>query len=306
MLQAFLSVLPIFALVMTGFIAKRLLPQAELWQGIEKLFYYLFFPILLILEISKADFSKGGLLDALTAPFLATLIIAIIVFILKYLFKIENKLFTSVFQGSIRYSSYIFIALSHALFGEEGIVLSGVFMAYMIITVNVLSISVMNVYGDSKGHKKSLGSIVIALAKNPLIIGVLIGLLLNVLGIHITGVVRQYFAYLGDTALPLSLMSVGAGLIIMIDIKKMLSIMLTIFLKLLMMPLLTIFILSVLGATGTPANIALLFAALPSASSAYILSQQMGGDSEAMASIITWSTLLSILTIPMIVGILGY
>lgn len=86
MLHTFLSVLPIFCLVMTGFIAKRLLPHASLWQGIERLVYYLFFPVLLILEVSKANFSEGGLWAALMAPLIATLIIGIIIFISKYFF----------------------------------------------------------------------------------------------------------------------------------------------------------------------------------------------------------------------------
>lgn len=302
MLHTFLSVLPIFSLVMTGFVIKRLLPQTDLWQGIEKLVYYLFFPVLLILEVSKANFSDGGLLQALTAAFVATLLISALMLISKYMFKIENRLFTSIFQGGARYNSYVFIALSQSLFGDAGIILAGVFMAYMIITVNILSISILNIYGHNHGNKKGLGSIIIALLKNPLIIGVAIGLALNALGIQITGAVKQYLSYLGNTATPLSLMSVGAGLIIMMDAKKMMGICYSIVLKLLIMPVITVALLYLFGSSGLPANVAVLFAAMPAAGNAYILSRQMGGDSEAMASIITWSTLLSILTIPMVMG----
>lgn len=305
MLHTFLSVLPIFCLVMTGFIAKRLLPHTSLWQGIERLVYYLFFPVLLILEVSKANFSEGGLWAALMAPLIATLIIGIIIFISKYFFKIENRLFTSVFQGGTRYNSYVFIALSQSLFGQPGIILAGVFMAYMIILVNVLCISVLNVYG-SNGHKKGMLSIVVALLKNPLIIGVVIGLCLNALNIEITGAVKHYLTYLGNTATPLSLMSVGAGLIIMMDAKKFASICYTLALKLCVMPLITVALLYAFGASGLAANIALLFATMPSAGNAYILARQMGGDSEAMASMITWSTLLSIVTIPIMMGVFEF
>lgn len=306
MLHTFLSVLPIFALVMTGFLIKRLLPHNDLWQGMEKLVYYLFFPVLLILEVSKANFSESGLWAALMAPFIATFIIGGFIFYAKYHFKIENRLFTSIFQGGTRYNSYVFIALSQSLFGQGGIILAGVFMAYMIITVNILCISVMNVYGSNQGSKKGIGSILIALVKNPLIIGVLIGLCLNMLGIEITGAAKQYLTYLGNTATPLSLMCVGAGLIIVMDAKKLLGICYSVILKLLIMPVITVVFLYLFGASGLSANIALLFAAMPSAGNAYILARQMGGDSEAMASIITWSTLISIITIPIIIGLFGY
>lgn len=306
MLQTLLSVLPIFGLVMTGFIAKRLLPSSDLWKGIEWLVYYLFFPVLLILEVSKANFSEPGLWGGLMATFIATIIIAVILFPLKRLFNIENTLFTSIFQGGVRYNSYVFLALSQSLFGSSGIVIAGVFMAYMIIVINILSISVLNVYGSNQSGKKSVGGIIIALFKNPLIIGVLIGIFANLLNISISGPFKQWMLYLGNTATPLSLMSVGAGLILVMDRQKTSGVCLALFLKLLITPLLTILFLSLFSITGLPAGVALLFATMPSAGNAYILSRQMGGDSDAMASMITWSTLLSIITIPMIMGGFGF
>lgn len=304
MFATLLSVIPIFGLVMTGFIAKRFLPSHDLWKGIEALVYYLFFPILLILEISKANFSEPGLIEALLATFFATLLIALLLFPIKQLFKIENRLFTSIFQGGTRYNSYVFLALSQSLFGSPGIIIAGVFMAYMIIIINILCISVLNLYGSNQSGKKSLGGILLALLKNPLIIGVLIGIAANLLQIELSGPFKQWMRYLGNSATPLSLMSVGAGLIIMMDAGKMKAITFAIALKLLLMPAITIFLLKILGVEGITAGIALLFATMPSAGNAYILSRQMGGDSDAMASIITWSTLLSIITIPLIMSLM--
>lgn len=304
MFATLLSVIPIFGLVMTGFIAKRFLPSHDLWKGIEALVYYLFFPILLILEISKANFSEPGLIEALLATFFATLLIALLLFPIKQLFKIENRLFTSIFQGGTRYNSYVFLALSQSLFGTSGIIIAGVFMAYMIIIINILCISVLNLYGSNQSGKKSLGGILLALLKNPLIIGVLIGIAANLLQIELSGPFKQWMLYLGNSATPLSLMSVGAGLIIIMDAGKMKAITFAIALKLLLMPAITIFLLKILGVEGVTAGIALLFATMPSAGNAYILSRQMGGDSNAMASIITWSTLLSIITIPLIMSLM--
>ncbi len=302
MLETLLSVLPIFGLVMTGFIAKRLLPSSDLWKGIEWLVYYLFFPVLLILEVSKANFSEPGLWGGLMATFIATMLVAILLFPMKRIFNIENTLFTSIFQGGVRYNSYVFLALSQSLFGSAGIVIAGVFMAYMIIVINILSISVLNVYGSNQSGKKNFGGIIIALFKNPLIIGVLIGIFANLLNITISGPFKQWMLYLGNTATPLSLMSVGAGLILVMDRQKSSGVCLALILKLLITPLFTMISLYLLGITGLPAGIALLFATMPCAGNAYILSRQMGGDSDAMASMITWSTLLSIMTIPIIMA----
>lgn len=301
MLNVFFSILPIFLLITLGFLSKIYIKDISIfWNFSDKFVYYLFFPCLLILDISEANFSGSDNFYPIVSTISSTIIIAIIIFIGRFFFNTTPDLFTSIFQGGVRYNSYVFIALSQSLFGSEGVALSGFFVAYMIIITNIMSVLVMNHYGH--GSKKSLGGAILALAKNPLIIGAIIGVLLNYFNIHITGPIRQLFIYLSNAATPLSLMSVGAGLIISMHIKKILSISYATILKLVVMPLITILIIKYLGISGVPANIAILYSAVPCAGNAYILAKQMGGDHEAMASIITWTTLLSIITVTLILG----
>ncbi|ETS32429.1 putative permease [Photorhabdus khanii NC19] len=301
MLNVFFSILPIFLLIILGFLSKKYIKDvSNFWNFSDKFVYYLFFPALLILDISEANFSGADNFYPIVSTISSTIIVAIIIFFGRFLFNTTPALFTSIFQGGVRYNSYVFIALSQSLFGSEGVALSGFFVAYMIIITNIMSVLVMNHYGS--GSKKSLSSAILALAKNPLIIGAIIGVLLNFFNIHITGSIKQLFIYLSNAATPLSLMSVGAGLIISMHIRKLLSISYATILKLVVMPLITILIIKYLGASGVPANIAILYSAVPCAGNAYILARQMGGDHEAMASIITWTTLLSIITVTLILG----
>ncbi len=301
MLNVFLSILPIFLLIVIGFLSKLYIKDVKVFWGFsDKFVYYLFFPALLILDISEANFSGADNFHPIMATIISTIIIALIIFIVKFFVKIPPALFTSIFQGGIRYNSYVFIALSQSLFGSEGVALSGFFVAYMIILTNIMSVLVMNHYGA--GSKKNLSSAVLALAKNPLIIGAVLGVVMNILNIHITGALKQLFLYLANAATPLSLMSVGAGLIISMHIHQMISIFYTTLLKLVAMPLITIALVKYFGASGLPASIAILYSAVPCAGNAYILSRQMGGNHEVMASIITWTTLLSIITLSFILG----
>jgi len=64
------------------------------------------------------------------------------------------------------------------------------------------------------------------------------------------------------------------------------------------MPAVTIGLAFAIGLTGMVFHVAVICASAPVATSAYILSRQLGGDSKLMASIITLSTLLSLITIP--------
>lgn len=295
--------LPIFLLIVTGYVAKqRFLPDEGFWRTADKLVYYVFFPSLLLLNVSGAQFSGANTSTSIAATAGGTLIVAGLIFAGQRLVKVENDLFTSIFQGGVRYNSYVFIALAQSLFGSEGVAVSGVFVAYMIVRTNVMSVLVMNHYGN--GGKKSFQGMITALLKNPLIMGALVGLAFNTAGLQITDAIRQFMSYLGNAATPLSLMSVGGGLVLTMHSRRTVATAYSVGLKLLLMPLCTKALLRALGASGTPANIALLYASAPCAGNAYILSRQMGGDSEAMASIITWTTLLSAVTITVIVGVL--
>jgi malonate transporter and related proteins len=255
------------------------------------------------LDVSEANFASENTSTSIMATVGGTILVATLIFAGQRMIEVKNDLFTSIFQGGVRYNSYVFIALAQSLFGAEGVAVSGVFVAYMIILTNVMSVLVMNHYGN--GGKKSITGMFAALVKNPLIIGALLGLGFNMVGLHITGAVKQFLVYLGNAATPLSLMSVGAGLILAMHARRISATIYAVSLKLLFMPLCTMLLLKIQGASGMPASIALLYASAPCAGNAYILSRQMGGDSEAMASIITWTTLLSAVTITLIVGSIG-
>lgn len=301
MLNTFLSILPIFCLIVAGYVAKRMfLREDGFWKYVDKLVYYLFFPALLVLDISKANFTSADTSSAIAATLGATLIVAGVIFIGQGVFRVKADLFTSIFQGGVRYNSYVFIALAHSLYGAEGVAVSGVFIAYMIVMTNVMSVLVMNHYGTA--GKKSLRGMLVALLQNPLIIGALIGLLLNMGELKIAGAVEQFMSYLGNAATPLSLMSVGAGLMLNLQGSRALATLYVVGLKLLVLPMVTLALLFSLGASGVPANVALLYASVPCAGNAYILARQMGGDAPAMASMITWTTLASTLTITLILG----
>jgi len=301
MLSTFIAILPIFLLIVIGYVTKNyFFPEESFWKTVEKLVYYVFFPALLVLDISHANFDSANISTAITATAVGTLLVAALIFFGQLFFKARNDLFTSIFQGGVRYNSYVFLALAQSLFGAEGIALSGVFVAYMIILTNVISVLVMNHYGN--GSKKSLKGTVVALIQNPLIIAALFGLLINMVGLNLPETIKHILGYLGNAATPLSLMSVGAGLMLTMKFSRAIAIIYSVLLKLLVMPLFTIILLKILAVSGVAANIALLYAAVPCAGNAYILSRQMGGDSQAMASIITWTTLFSSITITLIVG----
>ncbi|MEG7509358.1 hypothetical protein [Serratia marcescens] len=98
MLNVFLSILPIFLLIVLGYLSKLYVKDvAVFWGFSDKFVYYLFFPALLILDISEADFSGADSFYPVVATMVSTLAIALIIFVGKLFFNTSADLFTSIF-----------------------------------------------------------------------------------------------------------------------------------------------------------------------------------------------------------------
>ena len=106
-------------------------------------------------------------------------------------------------------------------------------------------------------------------------------------------------------ALPLGLLSVGAAL----DLTALRSsgrvLYISSAIKLLLFPLIAWGVAYGLELSALASQVLIIFAAMPTATSAYILARQLGGDAPLMAAIITAQTLFAMLTIPLVLLFVG-
>lgn len=129
--------------------------------------------------------------------------------------------------------------------------------------------------------------------KNPLIIACIIGVSINYLKIPIPLVVDNSLKILSSTALALGLLSIGNALVLE-NFKQMLKdIFVSSFAKFLIFPLFTYIFILIFDIDKQTASILMLFALMPTATSAFILARQLGGDTKLMSAIITVQTLIS-------------
>jgi predicted permease len=152
-----------------------------------------------------------------------------------------------------------------------------------------------------KGH--GIGRTVRAVALNPLVLACAAGLVLNGAtggwsGARLPAVVDPVLAALGRAALPLGLISVGAGLDLAAALDGGRAMVVSSLVKLGVLPMLTWLGLSLLGVGGATAAVSVLFAAVPPSVSAYAMTRQMGGDHRLMAGLITVETILAMATLP--------
>jgi hypothetical protein len=131
-----------------------------------------------------------------------------------------------------------------------------------------------------------------------------LGIILNVLPWKLPTIVLDVLKQLAQMALPAGLLAVGAGLNLAALRGLHASFFWSTALKLLVMPLVAWGIALLLGLDAVSSSILIMFAALPTAPSAYILARQLGGNAELMAGMITGQTLLALLSLPLVLSFL--
>ena len=223
--------------------------------------------------------------------------------LLERWFAISPVRFTSIYQGAVRWNTFVALAMADRLWGAEGVALIAVAIVAMIPLLNVLSVLVMIRFaaGTSTGVLHVLADLV----KNPYIWSTMAGLAINLTGLMPPEAVMVSMEMMGRAALAAGLMVVGASLDIGALRRPGPALATSTVLRLIGMPLLAAGFAATFGLTGTALGVAILGTAVPTATGAYLLARQMGGDSKLMAEILTFQTVAAIVTLPLALAALG-
>jgi len=283
---------PIFGLILLGTLLRRQHFLAEeFWAPAAKLTYFLLLPALLVDHLASAPLRELQVSVMAAVLSLALLFVALMLILLRRQITHDARAFTSVFQGAIRHNTYVGLAVVAAVAGGSGVAYAAVALPVMVILVNLLSVSVLTRYASMRrfSWRNIIGSII----ANPLIAASAIGVALSLSGIVLPSSIGRMVAALGQASLPLGLLLVGAGLDIATIGRRLRLMLIAAVIKLLILPAIVLGLAALLQLEGVGASVAVLFAALPTAPSAYVLAEQMEGDAPLMASILTVQTLLA-------------
>jgi predicted permease len=287
-----LLMLPDFGTILLGaLLARRFAFQRAFWEGAERLVYYVLFPALLFSSILRAQFSFATdslLLIAGVATLLAAMALG---FLAHPLFRPEPRLFASCVQTAYRYNSYVGLALAQSLFGARGVALLALVLSISIPLANLVAVTTLARHG-----RTSLGR---ELATNPLILSTVGGLIANAAQVQLPEAAASFLTRMGAASLALGLLTIGAGLEFRTVKDDPRVLVYFSFVKLVVVPAVALAIAAATGLSGVEAGVLLLFAALPTASSAYILAVRMGGVAAPVAVVITFQTLAAMLTLPL-------
>ena len=287
-----LLVFPDFMLVALGWALRHKLNfSREFFAGTERLVYFVLLPALLFQSILRTPITAGNaamLLQACAAVIAAGVALT---WLARWVLRPSPLSLASSAQCGYRFNTYLGLALSASLGGTQGQTVMALIVGFAVPMANMAA-----VYGLAR---HSGGNLLRELARNPLVISTLAGLACNLAGVHLPGPLDTALGRLGAAALALGIICVGASLSWEGGKGHGALIAWMLGVKLLALPAAALLIAHLLALPPLESQMLLLFAALPTASAAYVLAMRMGGDGRMVAVLISLGTLLSALTIPL-------
>jgi predicted permease len=297
-MQILNTIIPIFVIILLGLFARRkgYIPP-EFLAPANRLVYYLAIPALVFSAISKASLKTQFSLATLTLSLAAVGAIFIVAWIWAIAGRYRQGALATFVQSSIHGNlGYVGLAVAFYYLGDEGFIRAGIITGFMMILQNLLSIIILQLYGDANQVRHRWWQIAWKVAGNPVILAAILGILFSLLDIPVPVIVDRSLRILSAMALPTALLIIGASLSLKLmhtNIKPVLS---TAVLKLVVLPAVGLTTFQLLDIATADAVPALILLSSPTATVSYVMAREMKGDTDMAVAAISGSTLLSAAT----------
>jgi predicted permease len=294
---AYLDVfIPAFGLLALGAALRRfLLRDVAVWAGIERVVFWALTPALLLSSIASVDLAALPLGRMAVVIWLALLGGTVLSLLLARTARLDHPATTSVLQGGIRFNNLMGFALTGGLYGAPGTALGAVATGLIVPFVQFVTNAA---FALGRPGPFQPWPALRQIALNPVMLACVAGFAVAWLGGLPAGI-KPMAEALGRASVALGLLAVGAALSPGAMRDRVALQLATAALKLLLMPALTLALCLALGLDPLPTAMAVLFMALPTAATSYVMARAMGGDAPLMAAITSSEHALAILTLPL-------
>ncbi|MHC8286977.1 AEC family transporter [Pseudomonas sp. XS1P51] len=286
------TILPIFLLIILGYVlARRGALKTDTTKALGNLAFKLFMPMVLFTGMVNAPLHDGLDMKVLAAYFVPALIIFIVVNLISHRSIGHPTPFglTAAFSNN----ALIGIPMVAGLFGNAGLVL-----LFTVLAVHsLLLFSFQSLYNSIAGSEPFNPNTLVASLANPMIVGLLLGVAVNLSNLTLPGWGTQLATWLAQAALPCALIVLGANLSGYRLRPSVYAVGITVA-KLVAMPLLVLLTCLLLGIGGMPRAVLVLMAANPCGVNVLGFARSLE-DSQKTSSAICLSTLLSAVTLPL-------
>lgn len=290
--------IPIFIVMVLGYILRRFNFLTEEFVRVANRYVFVVaLPALLFKDIAAADVKQ----EMNPTFFFYCMIVTIVMFFAVWgiaALCLKDKTMVGAFaQAGARGSAAVLgIAFVENICGEAG--MTPLMIVAAVPFFNILSVVIL--VFNANTQKKEYGKIknaAINIAKNPIIIGILVGLVFSLIDIELPTILNRTVDYVARTATPIALLVVGAGFKFGEAIRKIGPAIGASFIKLIGLPLVFLPIAYKIGFAPSEMVAILIMLASPTTVSCYIMAKNMDNDADLTSNVIVITTLLSSVTL---------
>lgn len=290
------ATMPIFLMMVVGYVLKKINFIKETTVGdINKLVFRVFLPALLFTDLAKQDFV--GMWDGSFVLFcsISTLVSIVVAFFLSFVDKDKND------RGEFIQASYRSAAATLGIAFMTNIYDNVAMVALMILAsvpiYNVVAVIVLSLTSPENKPNENHGLVIKRTFKNvitnPIILGILVGLIWSLLKLDQPVIMERSLGYLSDLASPLALIGLGASFEFSEFKEKLKPILCIIFNKLFLFCILFLPLGIFMGFRNDKLVAALIMLGSATTSSSYIMAKNMGHRGIISSSAVMLTTLLS-------------
>ncbi len=303
---------PVFAMVLLGYLLRRKgYLSAQTVRQLSWLVYWAGLPCLLFYKISTSPLNLPacGRIYSVLLISLAGCIGA--AYVLSRIFRIPSGSVSAVVQGSFR-GNLAYIGLPVVVFsfaeapGETAASIEAaavVVLALMVLANNAAAVPLFLLH-QHRISRQVLRKIIVGIVTNPLLISSAAGLLVGCLIGRLPAVADRTLSSFSQMVLPLALLCVGAAIAGPTRTGRLFPAVWASLIKVGLCPLIGLAAARyLLPLSPEQLRLAMIFMACPTAAASYILADQLGGDHELTAAIVVLSTILSIGSLSVVVGL---
>jgi len=288
-MSVILLILPDFFLIALGWMLLhkwRFTPA--FFRELEKLVYFILFPALLFQSITKTPISLGDAYVLLQATAALTGAGILLSWLAVPVLRPDASAHASLSQTAYRFNTYIGLSIASNMGGSAQTIMA------ILVGLAVPMVNMAAVHSLARQN----GRILLEIVRNPLILATSLGLVWNLASLPVPGPVNTSLARLGACAIAIGLLCVGATLSLRATRGHAQLVSWMIGIRLLIMPVIAIATGFWLNLPMIERQVLLLFAALPTASSAHVLAARMGGQPQLVAVTMSIGTVISAVTLP--------
>lgn len=300
------ATLPVFLVILLGFFLNRInILNDAFCKAANQYVFSCALPVSLFMSIAEMDFSSD--FDPVFCLFcmLTSTVMFFGTWGISWLLLKDKGQVGAFTQACARSSAAVLgVAFATTIYGDSGMVPMMVMASVPLFNIYTVVILSFSPHTDAANHwlskadrRDAVKTACVNIAKNPMILGILLGVPFSMLQIPIPTILDNTLSSVGSTATPIALLVVGATFSGKEAMTRWKTALCVSFVKLFLLPAITLPVAALLGFRGSEMVAILLMVGSPTTVASFVMAKNMHADSVLTSNAIVLSTVLSSISI---------